>query len=40
VVARRHGVRVISVRQFLRILSRLGRRRPRPESRPSGLSRS
>jgi putative PIN family toxin of toxin-antitoxin system len=40
VVARRHGVRVVSVRQFLRILSRHGRRRRRPESRPSGPSRA
>ena len=40
VAARRHGVRVVSVRQFLRILSRHGRRSPRPESRPSGPSRS
>jgi len=40
VAARRHGVRVISVRQFLRILSRHGRRRPRPESNLPGPSRS
>jgi len=40
VAARRHGVRVISVRQFLRILSRHGQRTPRPESNPPGPSRS
>ena len=40
VAARCHDVRVISVRQFLRILSRHGRRRPRPERRTPGLPRS
>jgi hypothetical protein len=40
VAARHHGVRVVSIRQFLRILSRHGRRRPRPEYPSLGPSRS
>lgn len=38
--ARGHGVRVVSVRQFLQILSRHRRRRPRPETSPPRSSRS